>query len=41
VVARAKGDRKTEQGLSVVAVATVDEAVALALSRPRAGKGEA
>ncbi|MBC8423631.1 DNA repair protein RadA [bacterium] len=41
VVARAKPDRRTEQGLAVVAATTVDEAVALALSRPRAGKGKA
>ncbi|MBU0740886.1 DNA repair protein RadA [bacterium] len=42
VVARAKRNRKTEQGLSVVVAATVDEAVALALSRSRAaGEGKA
>ncbi len=42
VVARAKRNRKTEQGLAVVVAATVDEAVALALSRARAaGEGKA
>jgi len=39
VVARARPDRKTEQGVAVTAVTTVDEAVALALSRSRKAGG--
>jgi len=38
VLARAKRQRKTEQGLSVAAAATVDEAVALALALSRPGR---